>query len=260
MALIITGHDRSGTTLVRTLCNQHPEMAITDEFGSFSPTGLSYRKYARRMLRWRAVQNRYLFDRDYTNGKLRRYSNLLFNTTFLLRLFEYRRSKITAASVEAALHKMYPQSKVVGDKRTLYMADLNRLLSSDDLSGIIVYRDCRDVTSSFLTRAKADWKDQEWAMKMNTAAAVARRWVKYIKVMEQAQGRLYTIRYENLVQEPQAELAALGTWLGVAPDGFSYSDVRANGIGKYRKGLTEDELNEVLEIAGPTMARYGYVQ
>lgn len=260
MALFITGHDRSGTTLLQKICNQHPEMAVTNEFGSFIHLGLSYWAYSKHMLgRWIQVRNRFFFDREYMTKDMWRFSNLAFNTSFILCLYQYRRSRITVGDVEATMKRMYSQTKVVGDKRTLYMDHLRRLVGSEGLTGIIIYRDCRDVTNSFLRMARTSWKKQGWIENLNTASAVAKRWVKYIELMEQYEGQLYAIRYEELVQEPCVELAALGDWLGVAPDGFPFTEVRASSIGKYRQGLTGEELDRVLEIAGPTLARYGYI-
>lgn len=155
---------------------------------------------------------------------------------------------------------MYPQVKIVGDKRTMYHSYLPQLAGIDGLSGIIIYRDGRDVTSSFLHMARTSWKNQTWTKQFNSAAAVARRWVQHIELMEQYGGKYFIMRYENLVQEPRAELAALGSWLGVSPDGFSIANVKAASIGKYNENLTAVELADVLEIAAPTLLRYGYIQ
>ena len=36
MAIIICGHQRPGTTMLQSICTQHPQMAGTREFGCFS--------------------------------------------------------------------------------------------------------------------------------------------------------------------------------------------------------------------------------
>jgi hypothetical protein len=67
MVLLIGGHPRSGTTLLRNLCNGHPEMTVTNELGSFSRPGQRYWTYSYSMLRWWwNVKNRWAFDSSYS--------------------------------------------------------------------------------------------------------------------------------------------------------------------------------------------------
>lgn len=64
MAFIITGHQRSDTTLLRKLCERHPDISMTDismtrEFGNFLRLNASYSAYIRRMLvRWGCILTR----------------------------------------------------------------------------------------------------------------------------------------------------------------------------------------------------------
>ena len=56
MALIITGHQRSGTTLLARLFDTHPEVRITGEFGNFQKIGAPRSQYLRRLLkRWGGI-------------------------------------------------------------------------------------------------------------------------------------------------------------------------------------------------------------
>jgi hypothetical protein len=41
--------------------------------------------------------------------------------------------------------------------------------------------------------------------------------------------------------------------------GFPAATIRDNSIGKYANGLSGEELATVMDIAGPTMARHGYL-
>ena len=94
---------------------------------------------------------------------------------------------------------------------------------------------------------------------MDTPQKVAARWVTAIENMEKHRSQAYCMRYENLVGEPTKEMKALGKWLGVEADGFSTQEVRDSSIGKYRTGLSPEEVEQVLEIAGPTMETLGYL-
>ncbi|MBA3562613.1 MAG: sulfotransferase [Gammaproteobacteria bacterium] len=51
MVLLIAGHPRSGTTLLRRLCNAHPDIALTHEVGTFLYLGSSYKEYRRQLIR-----------------------------------------------------------------------------------------------------------------------------------------------------------------------------------------------------------------
>lgn len=64
---------------------------------------------------------------------------------------------------------------------------------------------------------------------------------------------------KDLIQQPERELEALGNWLGVDPSGFPKELILDDSIGKYKSGLTDEELTDVMKIAGPTMARLRYV-
>lgn len=69
MVLLIGGHPRSGTTLLRNLCHGHPEMTVTNELGSFSEPGRRYWTYGYSMLRrWSNVKDRWAFDSSLTTG------------------------------------------------------------------------------------------------------------------------------------------------------------------------------------------------
>ena len=70
---------------------------------------------------------------------------------------------------------------------------------------------------------------------------------------------LHVIRYEDFVRDPRSAADSLAAYLGVDPAGFRPAAVHDRSIGKYRKGLTAGELDEVLSVAGDMLARLGYL-
>lgn len=123
-----------------------------------------------------------------------------------------------------------------------------------------MYNDCRDVASSTLKRFRAvERNNKEWIENLSMAETIAKRWVQAIELMESHAEKLHIIRYENLIKQPDQELEALGGWLGVNPSGFSKEVIQNTGIGKYKEGLSKEELATIMNIAGPTMARLGYI-
>jgi hypothetical protein len=72
----------------------------------------------------------------------------------------------------------------VDDKYPNYVFMSDKLTEVDGLSCWIIYRDCRDVTSSILKRVRNDWRNRSWANGINTVEKVATQWVRAIELME----------------------------------------------------------------------------
>ncbi|WP_420643240.1 sulfotransferase family protein [Candidatus Leptofilum sp.] len=261
MILMIGGHPRSGTTLLQTLCDLHPEMAMTNEFGCFSFLGQSYWQYARNIFdRWRRVQGKWAFDISYADKpKLLKSNNLRFALRHLWRFRQQYREEVTAVSLEATYRAMFPNAQVVGDKWPHYLFRMNEYVQNEDLNRLVIYRDCRDVTSSFLVQARGNWKDADWVHKVNNAEKIAARWVRGVEIMEKHADKLIILQYEALMHEPEKELARVSEAIGVDPAGFPTDMINPGSIGKYKKGLTPEELETVMEVAGQTMERLGYL-
>jgi hypothetical protein len=241
---------RSGTTLLRSLCNGHPEMAITDEFKFFSGLGQTYREHGRRLIKrlWRQTlrnKTRWKWNLD----------SCTFGVRYLFNLHRHRNHLIDVQAIESTLQSIFPEARIIGDKTPSYVFLLDKLVMITGLRCLIIF----DVTSSVLERVRAKWNKRAWSQTVDTAEKVAKRWVRSIEFMESHKEQIHIIRYEDLVREPRRELEALARWLGVEFAGFPKERIRDNSIGKYKNGLTDEELKTVMEIAGPTMARLGYV-
>ncbi len=257
MVLLIGGHVRSGTTLMGNLCNSHPEIALTNEFNYFSGLGKTCAEHSRLLLKrlwWKTIDSRIGLA-----GHLRNYA---FVARYLFKMRRYRDGVIDVEAIELILRGIFPKARIVGDKTPNYMFLLDKFAATNGLSCLIVFRNCGDVASSTLDRVRTKWYKHSWSQTINTAEKVAKRWVRCIEIMERHRDKIHIIRYEDLVQQARRELEGLGKWLGVDPAGFSESmicSIRNTSIGKYKSGLTDEELKTVMEVAGPTMARLGYL-
>jgi hypothetical protein len=260
MALIIGGHMRSGTTLLRNLCNGHPDITVTMEFGCFNGLGKPYAVYARQLLRrcWRRKNQSFLVQgKEETHWRhvLRSYA---FVARYFLAVRRSRHEEIDAPAVEAALQRAFSTSRVVGDKVAQYVFSLDELAQQDNLVRVIIYRDCRDVTHSVLNRVRSQWRDRQFTEDWNTAEKIATHWIRAIEEMERHAETLHIMRYEDLIREPALTLGTLGRVLGVDPAGFPTEMIHAASVGKHASGLAAEDLATVMDIAGPTMARLGY--
>lgn len=253
MALIVTGHQRSGTTLLARLFDAHPEVRITGEFGNFLEVGAPRGRYVRRQLkRWGGI-----VVRGWRRNVM--IQSHRFVLEYLKRIIASSPDRVTVEIIEQALKELLPGARVVGDKYPEYIWSLDNLAANEGLSTLVIYRDCRDVTSSTLQRARTDWRRMPlFVRQLNTAEKVARRWVRAIELMEAHRGKIFMLRYEELVTTPSEQMGKIAEWLGIDRLGFDVQHISDRSIGKYRRGLTQAEIDAVMEIAGPTMARIGY--
>jgi Sulfotransferase domain. len=263
---MVGGHVRSGTSLLRELCNRHPEMTITHEFGTFLELGKPFPVYKRAIVnRWKRSPflGFRVFRSDRKNTRVRRWFRSIrghvFAYRYLKQLEGSANGSVQFETVEAILKQIFP-TRIVGDKWPDYAVHLDRLtplFEQHDARCLIIYRDCRDVTSSTLFHARTVWKNEEW-IKGATAEKVAQRWVNTIEMMEKYRNKIHTICYENLVKTPEKEISKIADYLQVDPKGFPIQMIRKINIGKHATGLTEEELSDLIRIAGPTMTRLGY--
>jgi hypothetical protein len=258
--LLIGGHPRSGTTLLRRLCDKHPAISVTNELGSFLAANKPYRAHSRHVMnRWLRVWNRWAFHSSHSEKQWIAWQNFAFVTRYVASCYRFRGELIDSQAIEAVLRSMFPTAKIVGDKWPEYVFRLDTLARTDGVRLVIIYRDCRDVVSSTLEQVRTSWRGMPFTKELDSAEKIASRWVRAIEAMERHREKLHVMRYENLVQDPLAEVEVLGRWLDVDPWAFPIRSIRDTSIGKHKSTLSPDELSRVVEVAGPTMRRLDYI-
>jgi hypothetical protein len=257
--LMVAGHQRSGTSIMRILLNSHPEIAVTHEFANLKNIRRSRWYYSmyilRRMMELQARGNEFaLFRNDHTSLM----ENLLFMGRYLVRI-QWNRSRVFGfQGAESALHSLFPKRKWVGDKFPDYIWNLKHYASSGKVTCIVMYRDGRDVASSTLVSVRTMWKNRKFIRILDNPEKIANRWVRSIELMERCAGKVIPVRYERLISEPKAVMGEIGSALGVNPEYFPTHLLRPTSVGKHHSLLTDQELGIVQAIAGPTLARLGY--
>ncbi len=258
MAFIIGGHPRSGTTMLFRLCRDHPQIGITGEFKCFRKLGTQFPVYITGLeKKWREKSFIYRMDRG-APWPFRARSGAFLAGYWILMRFRVLRRPVQVADVEAVLRTLL-RKPVVGDKYPRYVFQLDRLGAFPDLKRIMIHRDGRDVVSSFLKKIRSTWKELPVAKTENTARRIAQRWVESEENIDRNRGSLFVIRYEELVRNPAPILDGMAEYLGVNPAGFRMTDIHGHSIGKFRDGLTADELRDVLDVAGATLSRLEYL-
>lgn len=239
--LLICGVARSGTTLLWRLCNTHPDIQLTYEFSNFSSLGVPYNEYRRALLshiRGREFYANRVLGLLQTRNRFRQINRILWSYVFIGRYL----TKVGTTSsgivdlsiVRFVLQQMLPGVKVLGDKFPGYIWSMDELSTVNKILPVVIYRDCRDVTSSTLARVRTDWRNASFARDKNSAEKVARRWVNAIEIMERNVSNIRMIRYENLTWEPTRTLGYLSEWLQVDPEGYLAGMISQDSIGKYK--------------------------
>jgi hypothetical protein len=257
--LLLTGHQRSGTTILRILLNSHPEISITNEFNNLDRVGSDRVTYTVHLLKriWQLRRRRDNFSPGARNPSPW-WGNPYCILRYMLRVQFTPSWRIGFPAAEAGLRSLYPKSRWVGDKYPDYIWDLESYSRSRDLTCMVIYRDGRDVVSSALEKARTTWKSERYGRHFDTAEKVARRWIRAVEIMERCSGRIIRIRYERLIAEPADVAGEIGERLGVDPAFFPVDRIHSASRGKHRSMLTPRELAAVNEIAGPALARLGY--
>jgi hypothetical protein len=205
----IVARERSGTTLLRTIFDAHPNVSIPVEFHFI---WYMYRKYHRRRT-WTKQQLEHFYN-DLI--KLPRYHLLtldprrLYND--LLSLSGETDYGTICKAVLTNYISFFPKKELlmVGDKCPLYSLHLAKLLKVFPEARIIhLTRDYRDNILSML-RVRIE---------SHIFSSLAYRWKYYnrqvLKVREQYPESFFSLRYEDLVADPAVYIKKISDFLGL---------------------------------------------
>lgn len=254
---LIAGHPRSGTTILNRVCNTHPEVVSTFEFGAFLHLGRPYAAYREALrIAWRRKHRPLLGVGEATPGARRRRSRG-FLARYLLALQRHRRGAIDLSAVRASLGFALG-SPVVGDKLPAYVFLLDELSAIEELRCVVIVRDCRAVVASTLERVRTGWSGEEWTDRFDSTRKAAANWVGAVESTERNAARIHVLRFEDLLRDREATITAIGRFLEVDPTGFDAGLLREPAREKFRVTLDDADLEVIESVAGETMLRWGY--
>ena len=260
--ILLVGAPRSGTSLLRAMLSRHPRIALCDE---------SYFHY------WIASRGRLFGDLAEAANRERavdRYLELRRIQRLGLDLPALRRHLIERSTGEASLFLELMKfcaaavGKVrFGDKTPHHALVARELLQWFPRARLVhLVRDPRDVVESL--------RRMPWSS--GSLVADARLWRDCVDGVARCdRNAVLEIRFEDLVERPEAELRRVCEFVGepfdaamVAPGPPARSDRwwfdRALGpleperVGRWRAGLSHGEVALVEWIAGERLARHGY--
>ncbi|MDK2909953.1 MAG: hypothetical protein PWR20_1520 [Bacteroidales bacterium] len=281
----IIGRPRSGTTLIRTLLDAHPNVIVPPEYPVIPDLFNRLGAYPH----WNASNKAKLLE------TFKKPQTFNFWNYEYLRIDEQTLSlDITKLQGCIPLHKVlklfyyhsqsvFPKQELqlLGDKNPVYALYTPRLMKwFPDAKFLFITRDYRD---NFLSMRKFEWEAPHPVLQ-------AWRW-KYItrmmlKLKEAYPTRILMFRYEDLVTHPEEKLQQICTFLEIpfipamlnfhkkAGDGFSFIDretllkyhesliqpINTSSIGRWKEKLTSREIQLMDVTVGEYAGKAGYLR
>ncbi len=281
--LLVCGHPRSGTSLLLSLLDGHPEIlaypgetkyfrAIHGRPGLLDADALLRRTRIGRMTRDRisAIEHA-------------RTINAVQETTFTRALGEQLAAVATPADLLPAVMLAYAAS--IGSEPRRYWVEKTPLQELDldtalelwpDLRALYIVRDPRDVYASFrkkrVTRGKG-LSVMKFAVRVRRSLA---SWERFVTA-HPTRGRL--LRYEDLVREPERSMRVVADFLGIewsdelvrptragrpwrGNSSFtdSHRNVSASPIGRFAKELMPGEVRALETLMSELFDRFGWIR
>jgi len=265
----IVGRGRSGTTLLRSILDAHPNISV-------APEGLFilylYRGYRSRALTDRTVRS--LAEHVFLEARMRRWK--LDSRELAARLAaiadERTFARLCAEVYEAwADASMKTEHRLLGDKNPHYALFAEELAELFPVARFVhVVRDYRDNLLSY----------RNVPFDVASPAALAYRWRAYnaaiLRAARRSPDRFHLLRYEDLVAQPGPTLAALCDFLGVAPDDsvlrahdrdhgpkldwhrHIWRPIDAELAGQWRLRMPPDQIRLADRICQPLGSTFGY--
>jgi len=218
----ILGRPRSGTTLLTTLFNAHPNIRIAPEF----PVMLFLYQRFRRVKNWDEANIRLFVDHIFYFSKFhtRRVENLKLDKEFMIsELLKYKdigSIQLFLKSINYYAFSVYNKEKTlwIGDKNPVYSISAHRLSKIfHDAKFICIIRDYRD---NFISIKKL--AEKEVAVEAPVVSLQVDRWRYFTRMFLGLKHRFpdkyYILRYEDLVTEQESTFRSLCDFLGIAYD------------------------------------------
>jgi hypothetical protein len=218
----IFGRPRSGTTLLTTLFNAHPNVRIAPEF----PVMLFLYQKFRKVKIWDEATIRSFVDHVfyYSKFSLRRVENLKLDTEFIVsELLKYKEKgsiQLFLKSINYYAYSVYhkEETHLIGDKNpiySIYSTQLRKIFP--EAKFICIIRDYRD---NFISIQKLAEKDI--AVEAPNLVLQVARWRyfvrRFLKCKKRFPDKYYILRYEDLVTDQEATFRSLCEFVGIAYD------------------------------------------
>lgn len=241
----ILGRPRSGTTLLTTLFNAHPNVRIAPEF----PVMFFLYQRFKKVTRWDEATVSSFVDHihEFSKFHTRRVENLKLDKDMMVReLMKYKDSlsiQLLLKSINYHAFSVYhkEQTHWIGDKNPVYSLYANRLRKIfPDAKFICIIRDYRD---NFVSIKKL--ADKDVAVEAPVISLQVRRWQYFtrifLKLKKEFPDRYYILRYEDLVTGQDKTFRSLCDFLGIGfdPSVFEFHKKKSETVDAYGNYIYE---------------------
>jgi hypothetical protein len=237
MRLLVTGRQRSGTTITRHILNSHPDIWLTNElllYDFFGGHGKfkSFRKWVKKRFKKTYRQERYAFPFDIDASSFKRqYKETLGSNTSLS-------AKITSAEI-CIFQKQY---KIFGDKGGL--GAISALQEARlPFKMLYLFRDGRDSVASSISRNKGKKDNASW--KTSDPFESSLHWANALKKWFELKALLnkddyLEIQFEQFVKNPGETLGKIANFLEVEDrfDRHIFDNSKAH-TGRYKRQIPD---------------------
>lgn len=235
----ILGRPRSGTTLLTTLFNAHPNIRIAPEF----PIMLFLYQRFKHVKNWDEATIRSFVDHAYYNSKFnyRTLENLKIDRETIINEFLKYKDKgsiqLFLKGINYSAFSVYKKAETqwIGDKNPIYSINANRFRKIfPEAKFICIIRDYRD---NYISIKKLADKDVEVeAPVLNLQVARWRYFVRlFLKCKRRFPEKYYILRYEDLVTNQESTFRSLCDFLGIVydPTVFDFHEKKEETLNTY---------------------------
>lgn len=268
--VFIIGNARSGTKLLRSLLNNHPDISLGGE-GNYIPTLIKRFGIDADVSQppiWRDIFQE--FSQSMFYSELAKREKKLSEAAFIGELVSKTNQGVTVSWVDIfevllSFYRPHPQARLYGDKSHGYMNNIPMLRHLfKDARFIFIIRDPRDQALSAL---------RTWG---RNPLRTAQLWFDVCYKAEQfgfdTTPDVLTVRYEDLTAETDRELERICAFLGVPKvaemaalkkpaekerKGRQLKTVVQQNA-KYKEAFSGGKIKKISEITLPYLAKYGY--
>ncbi len=282
----IMGRPRSGTTLLRTLFDAHPNLKIPPEFPILLPL---YQKF-KRVKKWDRENILAFVDQIYQN---KAFNNLTLDNlkidreAYTQELLKMENTGTTAdflKSFNYQAYSMFPKKEIlqIGDKNPIYSIWIDRFMKVfPDAKFICITRDYRDNFISMRGLSELKLEAPILSLQVYRWRYVAKSFLRHKKKYP---AQFHIVKYEDLVTRQEETFRKLCDFLAIPydPGVFDFfkkkeesytlypkeliekyhkslmNPINTGRMGLWKKDLTDDQVRLADQIAGKYADRLGY--
>ena len=282
--VFIIGNPKSGTSMFRMMMSSHSSIVVPPECGFIQWWSKVYENWSVENSKSEEDVKKFISDLK-TSKKIETWELDYSALSTLIKEEKPNSYKELTSLVilqYGLQNKKYPT--VLGDKNNYYIDHLDLLNEIyPDAKYLIIVRDCRDVVCSYLN-VNALATESKYKPKFpDTIKEMSLDWLNkntvILNFLESIDSSNYAlIRYEDLLVQPKIELQICTKVLGLEFEGemLDYyknnmepsalldwkkktnEQIDTSNTNKFLEQLTEFEINEIMNVTGELMNKFGY--